>query len=183
MEIACDHGTVRRLGETERMTYGMMILDFSKASGKRRIYSYGTMLRSGGAEIKERILRLTERGKSRASEGVLVILFMTVVTGCVFTGTSQRSVGDRTENVAAANVSTSEKDEVLSGEDDASGNTDLSETSGEDTDNGEESVAEGSFDPDENISEERQLAMVWFTRKETRTNMVFMWFCFIPMEI
>lgn len=85
-EIACDYGTVHRLGERERFSYGEMLLNLSRKSVGKRVYSYGTMLGSGKSEMKERIMRLMEPGSNRVSAGVFVVLLMAVLAGCAFTG-------------------------------------------------------------------------------------------------
>lgn len=85
-EIACDYGTVQRIGQEERFAYGEMLLTFSQTKGGKRAYSYGTMLRPGGSELRERILCLTETKSSRMWAGILTVVFMAVLAGCAFTG-------------------------------------------------------------------------------------------------
>lgn len=85
-EIACDYGTTRRIGREERYAYSEMLLAFSQAKGGKRVYSYGTMLRPGKSELKERILRLTETKKNRTWAGVLVVVCMIILAGCALTG-------------------------------------------------------------------------------------------------
>ena len=88
-EIACDYGTIRRLGKEERFAYGEMLLALSKAQRGKRIYSYGTMLRPSKSELKKRILRLTQQSGSRVWAGVLAVLLMMIVAGCAFTGAAE----------------------------------------------------------------------------------------------
>lgn len=176
-EIACDYGTVLRLGEKERLPYGTMLLDISRASGGKRIYSYGTMLRPGRSEIKERVLRLAG-GRSRMSAGILVILFMVIVAGCAFTGASRQTVpagtdtgtidaavqednGDAADQDGSARSSVDGSDlqgDNFSEEDNTAGNANLSEK--KDTDNGENFLREKTFNPEEEISEARRLTAV-----------------------
>lgn len=85
-EIACDYGTVRRLGQEERFAYGEMLLRLSRGDGGKRSYSYGTMLRSGKPELRERILWLAEREGGKLSAGVAAGILMLIVAGCTFTG-------------------------------------------------------------------------------------------------
>ncbi len=85
-EIACDYGTTRRIGREERYAYSEMLLAFSQAKGEKRVYSYGTMLRPGKSELKERILRLTETKKNRTWAGVFVVVCMIILAGCALTG-------------------------------------------------------------------------------------------------
>lgn len=153
-ELACDHGTVRRLGEKERMTYGTMLVDLSRVSGRRRIYSYGVMLRPGKSEIKERILRLAGGNGSRMSAGLLAALVMLAVAGCAFTGVSQENISDGTGTDGAA------AEEALPPEnagDAAAGRADNSEDVADDS---EDTAESGVGDPDETISKERQLTAV-----------------------
>ena len=88
-EIACDYGTVRRLGREERLAYGEMLLNLSKTQKGKRVYSYGTMLRPSKSELKRRILKLTQTNGSRVWAGILAILLMVVAAGCAFTGASK----------------------------------------------------------------------------------------------
>ena len=101
-ELACDYGTIRRLGEKERLTYGEMLLALSRSSCGRKMYSYGTMLHPGKFEIEERILRLAGGNGSRMAAGILTVLFMLAMAGCAFTGTKQRTETE-TEGTAAGN--------------------------------------------------------------------------------
>lgn len=115
-ELACDHGTVKRLGEEERFAYGEMILKLSGCDGRRRIYSYGTMLRTGKSELRERVLRLTETGGSRRFVGIAAAFLMFVAAGCAFTGAVS---GDEKDGAA----SYMESEDVSAGEIVEEGNT------------------------------------------------------------
>lgn len=105
-EIACDYGTVKRIGQAERFAYGEMLLTFSHKKEKR-IYSYGTMLRPCKSELKERILRLTETKSNRKWAGILTAVFMAVLAGCAFTGVkagdSENQEQDGTFNIVLKN--------------------------------------------------------------------------------
>lgn len=85
-EIACDYGTVRRLGKEEQLAYGEMLLALSKRKSRKRVYSYGTMLRPSKSELKERIVRLAKIGGNRAWAGILAALLMVIIAGCALTG-------------------------------------------------------------------------------------------------
>ena len=93
-EIACDYGTVRRLGKEERLAYGEMLLVISKDRSGKRVYSYGTMLRPNKSELKERILRLTRTGGNRAWAGILAALLMVIAAGCALTGAPEVNDGN-----------------------------------------------------------------------------------------
>lgn len=172
-EIACDHGTIQRLGEKERMPYGTMLLDLTRAGGKKRLYSYGTMLRPGRSEIKERILRLAGGKGDRMWAGFLVILLMLAVAGCAFTGAAEgnRNRTGGTDGAAGVEaVLTDNKENMTVNEGTDPDNTvrrdiddmdDTDDTGGSST-NGDLSQNERlwPFDPEENISGQRQLTAV-----------------------
>ena len=141
-EIACDHGVIRRLGDGARLTYGEMLLDLSRKNRDRRMYSYGTMLRPGRSELKERIVCLTERNGARLSAGILAVLLMLVMAGCAFTGVSRKdadseNTGDDTRQVP---------EQVERGSEDP----DADMTNGSD-------AGEADFDPEAEIDKMRQL--------------------------
>ena len=88
-EIACDYGTIRRLGKEERFAYGEMLLNLSKIQRGKEVYTYGTMLRPSKSELKRRILRLTQTNGCRAWAGILAALLMVIAVGCAFTGAAE----------------------------------------------------------------------------------------------
>lgn len=100
-EIACDYGTTRKIGKEERFAYSEMLLAFSRIKRGKRMYSYGTMLRPGKSELKERILRLTEAKHSRAWAGILAVACMILIAGCALTGASTENAEgqDHSESV------------------------------------------------------------------------------------
>lgn len=126
-EIACDHGTIKQLGEGERLTYGEMLLELSRKNRGKRVYSFGTMLRPGRSEMKERIMRLAGGNGTRMSAGILAAVLMLGMAGCTFTG-------------GAAENDDARHDDVLS-----------------DNERIPEREPEAVFDPEEEISEARQL--------------------------
>ena len=93
-EIACDYGTVHRLGKEERLAYGEMLLTLSQMKSRKRVYSYGTMLRPSKSELKERILHLTKTGGNKAWAGVLAALLMVIAAGCALTGAPEVNDGN-----------------------------------------------------------------------------------------
>lgn len=182
-EIACDHGTIRQLGDAQRLTYGETLLDLSRKNHGKRIYSYGTMLRPGSAELKERITRLAGGNGTRLSAGILAAVLMLVMAGCAFTGASREDgnteaagadkaaeSNTRQEIAEAAGSDTRQETEKAVGNDapqepgetgsDAlqGTGTDGSERGSTDLDaKGNMPAGEADFDPEEEITETRQL--------------------------
>lgn len=92
-ELACDYGTIQRIGQKERFAYSEMLLTLSRKNRGKRVYAYGTMLRPGKSELKERVLRLTDGKRNRAWAAALTFALMAVLVGCAFTGTAQEKEG------------------------------------------------------------------------------------------
>lgn len=85
-ELACDYGTVRRLGRQEGPAYGEMLLALAGNMEGKRIYPYGTLLRPGRSELKRRIQLVTKENNSRIWAGALAAVVMLAAAGCAFTG-------------------------------------------------------------------------------------------------
>lgn len=160
-EIACDYGTTRKIGQEERFAYSEMLLTFSRIKRGTRVYSYGTMLRPGKSELKERILRLTEAKRSRAWAGILAVVCMILIAGCALTGASTEkaegqdrresmdSVGD-SANDSQTSADSAEDREDSSGE---NGTGDLTEIkAGEVNDKSDNGISDG-LSQDENSAE------------------------------
>lgn len=119
-ELACDYGTIRLLGEEERLSYGEMLLELSKADRGKRVYSFGTMLRPGRSEMKERIMCLAGSNSARKWAVVLTAVLMFGLVGCAFTGATEKSV-DSGKTGATGDDALQEKDDVLQEQDEAEG--------------------------------------------------------------
>lgn len=154
-EIACDHGTIKQLGEGERLTYGEMLLELSRKNRGKRVYSFGTMLRPGRSEMKERIMRLAGGNGTRMSAGILVAVLMLGMAGCAFTG----GAAENAEVAADSN-----KQRLGEGADGKAGldeNPENDDARQDDVLSDNERISEREqeavFDPEEEISEARQL--------------------------
>ena len=154
-EIACDHGTIKQLGEGERLTYGEMLLELSRKNRGKRVYSFGTMLRPGRSEMKERIMRLAGGNGTRMSAGILVAVLMLGMAGCAFTG----GAAENAEVAADSN-----KQRLGEGADGKAGldeNPENDDARQDDVLSDNERIPEREpeavFDPEEEIREARQL--------------------------
>ena len=150
-ELACDYGTVQHLGEEEQLAYGEMLLSLSGGRRGKRVYSYGTMLRPSKTELKERILRLTQKNGSKAWAGILAGFVMVIVAGCAFTGASEINHGKTIHLINEAG-----KDSADMAADDSEntvdGSRDVQDENGES--DGNENLPDNESD---DISEPRQL--------------------------
>jgi beta-lactamase regulating signal transducer with metallopeptidase domain len=107
-ELACDKAAVRRLGETERRTYGAMLLDTAGAMADRG----GMLIASLGRDkqiLQERLREIMKAKKaSRKAVAVMSALFAVILTaavvfGAMFTGCAKQS-GSADESAAASAV-------------------------------------------------------------------------------
>ncbi len=88
-ELACDEGTIRRLGKSKRTAYGQTLLEVvSKASKKNDITSAvflnSTTAARGKKEMKKRISVIAKRKKTSRIALVLTMALSIVCMGCTF---------------------------------------------------------------------------------------------------
>ena len=88
-ELACDEGTIRRLGKSKRTIYGRMLLEVvSKASKKKDITSAvflnSTTAARGKKEMKKRISVIAKGRKNSSVALALVIILSVGCIGCTF---------------------------------------------------------------------------------------------------
>ena len=116
-ELACDEGTIARLGEQERIPYGQTLIRLTCRSTKPSdlMIAATTMLGSKSA-IKERISLIAKRPRTLAAALVLCVVAIAVMVGCTFTGaldtTEPEETAPPTESTEP--VETTEPTEALS---------------------------------------------------------------------
>ena len=86
-ELACDEGTIRRIGKRNRVAYGQMLLEVvSKASKKNNITSAvflnSTTAARGKEEMKKRLSVIAKRKKASRVALALVIILSAGCIGC-----------------------------------------------------------------------------------------------------
>lgn len=84
-ELACDEGTLRRLGEEERTAYGMTLLRMT-CSSRPALFRAATTMTGSRAGLKERIRLIAQKPRTAAFTLVAVILIAALALGCTFTG-------------------------------------------------------------------------------------------------
>lgn len=86
-ELACDEGTIVRLGEEERIDYGRTLIQLTcEHSSIGDVMLTATTMTGSRKSIKERIQRIAKQPKMAAVTLIAVILVATVAVGCTFTG-------------------------------------------------------------------------------------------------
>lgn len=86
-ELSCDEAAVRRLGESERFSYGRTLV--AMASGERKPWSILSMasdIGNGKKSMKERIWTLAHHPKTGPVTALLVAAAAIVLVVCTFTG-------------------------------------------------------------------------------------------------
>jgi beta-lactamase regulating signal transducer with metallopeptidase domain len=84
-ELACDEGTLRRLGDGRRAEYGLALLRMT--CGRRpNLFRAATTVTGSGRGLRERIKLIAKKPRTTALALVLVILLSALAVGCTFTG-------------------------------------------------------------------------------------------------
>jgi len=85
-ELACDRGTMERLGESKRTAYGQLLLAHTAPSPGRHhlAFPYSVSLSSGGREMKKRLEQITGAARPGAKVSVVVLVLAAFLTGCAF---------------------------------------------------------------------------------------------------
>lgn len=86
-ELACDEGTIARLGEEQRIPYGQTLIRMTCRSTKPSdlMIAATTMVGSKSA-FKERINLIAKRPRTLAAALILCVVAIAVMVGCTFTG-------------------------------------------------------------------------------------------------
>lgn len=96
-EMACDEGTLNRLGDEHRKAYGDTLISMIVHRAKPYDLLYGTTtMTSDKAGIKERITMIAKKPKMLFSTLLALIIVVAAVVGCTFTGANGSSVKDVT---------------------------------------------------------------------------------------
>ncbi len=90
-ELSCDEGTIRRMGESERIPYGNALIDLTCAGHKSSDLLYASTTMTGTKKsIRERVTFLARRPRTLGLAVLLVLVLTTAAVGCTFTGPNPR---------------------------------------------------------------------------------------------
>lgn len=120
-ELACDEGTLQKIGENQRIPYGETLIGLTCTPIKARdFFCTATTMSGGKRSLKERITLIARKPKMAAYTLVAVILIGAVAVGCTFTGAEKVTIGapifDNDSGVTAMTLTTSGGSEILVGE-------------------------------------------------------------------
>lgn len=91
-ELACDEGTIKRIGEAERSDYGRTLVGLTCTSHRlSKVMLNATTMTGSKKSIKERIVLIAKRPKTVVYTLVAVILIAAVTVGCTFTGAKTKN--------------------------------------------------------------------------------------------
>ena len=97
-ELACDEGTIARLGEGERTGYGKTLIQMTcNHRHLTDVMLTATTMSGSKYSIKERITRIAKKPHMAAATLAVVILTALIAVGCTFTGAS----GDMSKSLKA----------------------------------------------------------------------------------
>jgi len=118
-ELACDEGTINRIGEAEREEYGRTLIGLT-CQKKNGLFVTATTMTGSKKSIKERIVLIAKKPKMAIYTLVAVLLIATVAIGCTFTGARGKEEtttesGDNNED----ETTTGEKEPTTTGNEDA----------------------------------------------------------------
>lgn len=89
-ELACDEGTLARLGEAARMPYGETLLALIPVRRAQNPMLTATTMTAGKRQMKDRITRIAQHKRPVAIALVLALALSGVVCAATFTGAEQR---------------------------------------------------------------------------------------------
>jgi len=88
-ELACDEGTIARLGESERTGYGKTLIQMTcNHRHLTDVMLTATTMSGSKYSIKERITRIAKKPHMAAATLAVVLLTALIAVGCTFTGAS-----------------------------------------------------------------------------------------------
>ncbi len=86
-ELSCDEGTIRRIGEKQRIPYGQTLVGLTCLNNSAKHLMVAATTMSGSKKsLKERILLIAKRPSMTIYTLIAVILVAVLVVGCTFTG-------------------------------------------------------------------------------------------------
>lgn len=83
-ELACDEGSIRRLGEGERLAYGRTLVDMI-AAGRTPLLQTATTMSASRRRIRQRVTLIARKPRTAAAAAAALALILALAVGCAFT--------------------------------------------------------------------------------------------------
>lgn len=123
-ELACDEGTIERIGEAVRAEYGRTLIGLT-CQGRGFLLSTATTMTGSAKGIKERIMLIANRPKMAKYTVMILIVLVVGLIGCTYCGVKDSTSGadQNEESSEGVNEPSSEVpgEEVTSEEDSSAG--------------------------------------------------------------
>lgn len=98
-ELACDEAALKILGEDERLAYGKTLVDMvSSVPAPGQLLETATAMHETKKQLKERVKCIVKQPKVFLTAAIALLLVLTIVTGCTFSGAATRSATDPTDS-------------------------------------------------------------------------------------
>lgn len=91
-ELACDEGTIERIGEAVRAEYGRTLIGLT-CQGRGFLLSTATTMTGSAKGIRERIMLIANRPKMARYTVMILIVLVMVMIGCTYCGVKEADVG------------------------------------------------------------------------------------------
>lgn len=86
-ELACDEAALKTLGEEERLAYGKTLVDMvASHPAPGQLLETATAMHETKKQLKERVNRIVKKPKVFLTAAIALLLVLTIVTGCAFSG-------------------------------------------------------------------------------------------------
>ena len=86
-ELACDEAALKTLGEEERLAYGRTLVDLvASHPAPGQLLETATAMHETKKQLKERVNRIVKKPKVFLTAAIALLLVLTIVTGCAFSG-------------------------------------------------------------------------------------------------
>lgn len=106
-ELLCDEATILNLGENERLAYGRTLIQLT-CKKPQTIFVASTTMSAGKKSVKERVMHIGRKPKTRIYAMALVLVLSLTTVGCTFTEADMTRV--------AAKQPESKMEEVIPGQ-------------------------------------------------------------------
>ena len=100
-ELACDEGTIRRLGEEERTNYGMTLINMSCQRTVASFVTVATNMAGSKRSIKERISLIAKSPKTAFRTLIAVLVAVVIIVSGTFTGAMPPAIAKELTKVTA----------------------------------------------------------------------------------
>ena len=106
-ELACDEAVMHTLGDSERLAYGKTLVDMVAVNpAPGQLLETATAMHETKKQLKERVNCIVKKPKEFFVAAIALLLVLTFVTGCAFSGPILRPAGISTETTPPTTVPT-----------------------------------------------------------------------------